>query len=221
MKKYLPGLLMLFLICAFLTGCSKVGAAQNEINNSEPQGNAEAAGEAVNENNAAADSEPQGSSLAAGEAGAENNEVANPDPQGSAEAAEETDTGNGEPPENPAEDEDVDLDISKLNSMLVYSQVVSILDAPDQYLDKTIKLKGQYYALYYEPLQQYCHYVVVGDASMCCQAGIEFIWSGDHTHPDDYPADKKIIEIVGLFSSYEELDETYYALLVDDISVLS
>ena len=212
---------MLFFICAFFTGCSKVGAAQNENKNSEPQGNVEAAGEAVKENNEAAESEPQENSAAAGEADTENNEVAGSGPQGNAEATGETDTGNGEPPENPAEDEDVDLDISKLSSMLVYSQVVSMLDAPDQYLDKTIKIKGQYYALYYEPMQQYCHYVVVGDASMCCQAGIEFIWNGDHTHPDDYPEEQKTIEIVGLFSSYEELDETYYALQVDDISVLS
>ena len=199
MKKYLPVLLTLFLICAFLMSCSNVGAAQNEINNSGSKGTFVTSGGNDKENNGTANAGQQGSSDAVGEAGA----------------------GNGEPPENPAEDEDVDLDISNLSSVLVYSQVVRILDEPEQYLGKTIRIKGQYYSMFYEPTQQYCHYVVVGDASLCCQVGIEFIWNGNHNHPDDYPAEKKIIEIVGLFSSYEELGETYYALIVDDISVLS
>ena len=221
MKKHLPGLLTLFLVCAFLTSCSNVGAAQNEINDPGSQGDLEVAGETVKENNEIANSGPQGNSEVAAGADTDNNDDANSGPQGNPEEAGETGTQSDEPPENPAENDAIDLDISQLNNMLVYSQVVSILDDPDKYLEKTIKIKGQYNSLYYEPIQKYCHYVVVGDASLCCQAGIEFIWTGDHTHPDDYPADKKIIEVVGLFSSYEEFDEIYYALTVDDITVLS
>ena len=114
----------------------------------------------------------------------------------------------------------IDLDMSKMSSVLVYSQVVNIYESPDDYIGKRIKINGQYFASYYDQTELYYHYVVVGDEFLCCQAGLEFFWNGKHTYPDDYPEDKTEIEVVGVFGSYEELGETYYFLTVDDISVL-
>jgi len=114
----------------------------------------------------------------------------------------------------------IDMDLSELSSMLVYSQVVKISEDPKGYIEKRIKINGQYYSSYFEPTKQYYHFVVVGDESLCCQAGLEFMWKGEHAYPDDYPEDKTEIQVVGVFGSYEELGKTYYNLMVDDISVL-
>jgi hypothetical protein len=42
--------------------------------------------------------------------------------------------------------------------------------------------------------------------------GIEFILKGDHKYPDDYPQEGSEICITGVFGSYEEDGNTYYAL---------
>lgn len=117
-----------------------------------------------------------------------------------------------------AADEAVDMDLSGLSSALAYAQVVNILEAPDDYQEQTIKIRGQYYPSYYEPTQHVYHFVVVGDETLCCQAGMEFIWNGSHTYPGDYPEEQTEIEVAGVFGSYEELGVTYYCLTIDDIS---
>ena len=114
----------------------------------------------------------------------------------------------------------IDLDMSKMSDVLVYSQVINIYESPDEYMGKRVKINGQYYASYFDETALYYHYVVVGDESLCCQVGLEFVWNGKHTYPDDYPEDTTEIEVVGVFGSYEELGKTYYFLTVDDISVL-
>jgi len=114
----------------------------------------------------------------------------------------------------------IDLDISEMSSVLAYSQVVNIYESPDDYMGKTIKLNGLYYASYYDKTDLYYHYVVVGDETLCCQTGLKFVWNGEHTYPDDYPEEQTEIELVGLFGSYEEFGKTYYFLTVDDLSVL-
>lgn len=119
------------------------------------------------------------------------------------------------------ESNNIDLDLSELSSMLVYSQVVNILDDPMGYVEKTIKINGQYYASYFESTKQYYHFVVVGDETLCCQSGIEFVWKGEHAYPDDYPENKTDIQLVGVFGSYEELGRTYYSLTVDDIVIVN
>ena len=115
-------------------------------------------------------------------------------------------------------DDIIDLDISKMSGVLVYAQVVNIYESPDEYMGKRIKINGQYHASYFEETDLYYHYVVVGDESLCCQVGLEFIWDGKHNYPDDYPGENTEIEVVGVFGSYEEFGKTYYFLTVDDIS---
>jgi hypothetical protein len=114
----------------------------------------------------------------------------------------------------------VDIDLTTMNSTMVYSEVYDIMTRPDAYIGKTIKMSGPYYSSYYDKTDMYYHYVIVEDAAACCMQGLEFIWEGDHAFPDDYPADATRVEVVGEFGSYDELGETYYYLSVDDITRL-
>jgi len=114
----------------------------------------------------------------------------------------------------------IDLDMSKMSGVMVYSQVVNIYENPKEHVGKRIKINGQYYASYYDQTKSYYHHVLVGDEASCCQIGFVFVWNGEHTYPDDYPENQARIELEGLFKSYEALGKTYYFLSVDDLHVL-
>lgn len=128
---------------------------------------------------------------------------------GKASAANASDRGEG-----------VDVDLTKLSSTMVYAEVFNIMSSPDDYMGKTVRMSGPYYASYYDKTDQYYHYVVVEDATSCCAQGLEFIWNGDHAYPDDFPDEATKIEVTGVFDSYDELGKTYYFLSVDDLSTL-
>jgi len=115
---------------------------------------------------------------------------------------------------------EIDVDLTALSSTLVYAEVYNIMTTPGDYEGKTIKVGGLYQANYYEPTQQYYQCVIIADATACCQQGLEFLWSGKHKYPDDYPQDGTPIELTGVFESYEELGNTYYRLAVDEVTVL-
>jgi len=109
----------------------------------------------------------------------------------------------------------VDVDLTAPSSTMVYAEVYNMLLSPDDYRGKIIKMRGPYYADYYDETCQYYHFVVIEDASACCAQGLEFIWAGEHIYPDDYPEDGEIIEVTGIFDSYEELGEQYFYIAAD------
>jgi hypothetical protein len=112
---------------------------------------------------------------------------------------------------------DIDIDLTLLSDTMVYGEVFNMTNTPDEYLGKTVKASGLFSSTFYDVTNSYYHYVLIEDAAACCQQGLEFIWDGDHIYPDDYPDIDTQIEVTGVFSSYEELGQTYYYLLVDEI----
>ena len=115
----------------------------------------------------------------------------------------------------------VDVDLTVFSSTMLYAKVNSIMTTPDNYMGKRIKMSGIYSATYFEETELFYHYVIIEDTAACCVQGLEFIWNGDHAYPDDYPEDNANIEVIGVLDSYDELDNTYYYLSVDDISVIT
>lgn len=112
----------------------------------------------------------------------------------------------------------IDVDLTKMSSVMVYSEVYNIMMKPDDYLGKIIKIGGPYYASYWEETGNYYHYVIIEDATACCTEGLEFIWDGGtHTFPDEYPEDYAAVEIVGTFGMYEEEGMTFYYLDTEEI----
>ena len=113
--------------------------------------------------------------------------------------------------------EDVDYDLSKMGSDMVYATVYQMMVDPITYEGKTVRVSGNYYGGWYEPTAQYYFYVIIEDAMACCSQGLEFIWEdGSHVYPDEYPADGSEVEVTGIFETYqEEGDQTIYCRLKD------
>ncbi len=111
----------------------------------------------------------------------------------------------------------VDVDLTTLSSVLVYTQVYSMMSNPDDYVGKTVKMNGTFGFYYEESVDTFYFGVVVMDATACCAQGIEFVLEdGDNlTFPDDYPEVGENVTVVGVFNSYfpeETPDWEYFHL---------
>ena len=114
-------------------------------------------------------------------------------------------------------DPNVDVDITAMNSDMVYATVLQMLNVPEEYEGKKIKIEGTYYTSYYDVTDQFYHYVIINDAKACCQSGLEFVWGdGSHVFPDEYPTEASEVEVVGVLERYyDEADGMYYIHLKD------
>ena len=129
--------------------------------------------------------------------------------------------GKGETPVVPAsaspaaEDPDaVDVDLTKLSSTMVYSEVYAMASEPEQYKGKTVKMRGSFATQEYNGARLYA--CIVQDATACCAQGLEFEPGDAYVYPDDYPEPGKEITVLGTFDSYREDagNGNYYVYLV-------
>lgn len=111
----------------------------------------------------------------------------------------------------------IDVDLTSLSSTIVYSEVFSMILNSDDYVGKKIKVKGQMAVQTDEATDKTYFAVIVADAAGCCQQGLEFVWEGDHSYPDDYLPEGSEIEITGVFRTYEENGQLYSHLITDSI----
>ncbi len=151
--------------------------------------------------------------------------------QYSADRREETDA-NSYPPDfatppddllqgdasNSSDDPAIDIDLTKLSSTMIFSEVYNMMVSPEQYMGKTVKAEGSFQVFQDPDTKKNYYAIIIADATACCQQGLEFIWSGEHTYPDDYPESEREIEIKGVFQSYQEGDNVYYYLLVNEVN---
>ena len=81
--------------------------------------------------------------------------------------------------------EGVDVDLTKLSSTMVYSEVYNMMVTPDKYVGKTVRMRGQF-ALY-EDAESGARYFacIIADATACCSQGLEFVLEGNHAYPQD------------------------------------
>ena len=104
----------------------------------------------------------------------------------------------------------VKVDLTKMNSTMVYSEVSNMMTTPDKYLGKTVRMKGKF-AVY--PGQDRNYYAcIISDATACCQQGMEFVLAGDFEYPGDYPAEGTEITVTGIFDTYKEGTQMYCQL---------
>lgn len=103
----------------------------------------------------------------------------------------------------------VDLDLTKMSATMIYTTIFDMLVMPEDYVEKNIKVKG-WFETYTDPYTGEIYYaVVVPDATACCQQGLEFVWPGNHTYPDDFPKPGEDITITGLYKITETDGVTY------------
>ena len=106
-----------------------------------------------------------------------------------------------------------DVDLTKLSSTMVYSEVYNMMTAPDDYIGKKIKMSGNFGVYHDESTNKYYYACLIADATACCSQGIEFVLDGDYSYPDDYPDINSIITVTGIFDTYEENGYTYCQLI--------
>lgn len=111
--------------------------------------------------------------------------------------------------------ETVDIDMTEMGSDMIYATVYQLMTEPDDYVGKTIRMRGNYAASWYEETKQYYHYAIIQDATACCSQGLEFVLSDSSlVYPEDYPKEEEEIVVVGTFEAYkEEGDKSLYCRL--------
>ncbi len=108
--------------------------------------------------------------------------------------------------------EHIDLDLTVLSSTMVYSEVYNIMASPEEYLGKTMKMKGLY-SFYHDDATGNNYFAcIIQDATACCAQGIEFVLTDDYAFPDDYPEEEDEICVIGVFDTYEEGEYLYCTL---------
>ena len=106
----------------------------------------------------------------------------------------------------------MDVDLTVLSSTMVYSEVYNMVVYPEDYIGKTVKMKGQFAFYLDESTGKYYFACIIADATACCSQGIEFELKGDYVYPDDYPEPGTEICVVGVFDTYSEGDYLYCTL---------
>ena len=118
----------------------------------------------------------------------------------------------------PPEVSQIDVDLTTLSSTMVYAEVFNMMMNPNDYIGKTVKMRGAFGIGYSykedgtmdeDTLVYAC---VIADATACCSQGIEFVLSGEHTYPDEYPELGSEITVVGTFATYEEYSMLFCTL---------
>lgn len=105
---------------------------------------------------------------------------------------------------------DIDVDLTRLSSTMVYSEVYNMMNTPENYVGKIVRMNGKL-AVYKYPERNY-YTCIIKDATACCQQGMEFLWAGNHKYPDDYPAEGDGIIVTGVFDIYYEGENKYVQL---------
>ena len=125
------------------------------------------------------------------------------------EGAVDTPTASPSAPQTQSAD-GIDVDLTKFSSTMVYSEVYNMMYTPDDYIGKTVKMKGQFAIGYVyntdgTPDESTARFAcVIADATACCSQGLEFILTGEHTYPNDYPEVGSEITVTGTFELYTE-----------------
>lgn len=109
--------------------------------------------------------------------------------------------------------EKYDVDLTKLSSTMVYSEVYNMMTTPDDYIGKAIKMSGNFGVYQDQTTNKLYFACLIADATACCSQGIEFVLDGDYSYPDDYPDINSIITVTGIFDTYEENGYTYCQLI--------
>ncbi len=138
-------------------------------------------------------------------------------PNSSVSQNQTTENGSGSAPTTskpPQSADGIDVDLTRLSSTMVYSEVYNMMYTPNDYIGKTVKMKGQF--AYYENPDTKAQYFacIIADATACCSQGLEFVLTGEHTYPNDYPELGSEITVTGTFELYTE-NEFQYCRLKD------
>lgn len=105
-----------------------------------------------------------------------------------------------------------EVDLTKLDSNMIYSEVSKMMSSPEQYIGKKIKANGLFDVTTDPNSGQFYYACVIKDATACCANGIEFLPKEELQFPNDFPSVNTPIAVGGVFETYKENDSTYCRL---------
>ncbi|MCR4655464.1 MAG: hypothetical protein K5770_04445 [Lachnospiraceae bacterium] len=108
--------------------------------------------------------------------------------------------------------EGIDVDLTALSSTMVYSEVYNMMYYPENYIGKTVKMKGLNTIYHDESTDKYYYACIISDATACCSQGIEYELTDNYIFPEDYPSENQEICVTGIFDTYQEGEYTYCTL---------
>ena len=104
--------------------------------------------------------------------------------------------------------EEFDVDISFGSDLVAYATLENISENPEEYLNKTFKMKGEYRKFYSSYSDQYYYVCIIYDATRCCSLGMEFKLDNE----EDYPVDGLEIIVQGTIDTYMDGSDTFLYL---------
>lgn len=93
----------------------------------------------------------------------------------------------------------VDVDLTEMSSVMVYSEVNDIVLYPDEYDGKIVRMKGLFAKYENEEIPETIYACIVQDATACCANGLEFKLADGY----DYPEEGEEITITGEMKALE------------------
>jgi len=102
-----------------------------------------------------------------------------------------------------------DIDFTKMNFNIASSMMFDFLIQPEEYVEKTVLIKGQYHTEVYENERLFA--VFIWDATGCCPQSLSFIPPKNMTFPDGFPGEKQEVILSGTlkmvpFNNNEEIN---------------
>ncbi len=104
----------------------------------------------------------------------------------------------------------VDIDLTKMSKTMIYSEVFNMVNSPNKYIGKTVKLTGNFSWYFNNAMKDFTPAVIVQDAAACCSQGVEFTMA-DY-NKDNMPDVGTEMTIQGCFETYTKGSNTYWRL---------
>lgn len=108
-----------------------------------------------------------------------------------------------------------ELDLTGMSGTMLYTTVYHMVMQPDDYLGRTIRVKGQFSAYADEKSGKSYYACFIADAAGCCAQGLEFIPAEALAYPDDFPEPGTDITVSGEFTLMQEENGFQYVVLKD------
>lgn len=123
------------------------------------------------------------------------------------------------PPPKPSEEAPppVELDLSVMGPGMAYATLYNILFEPASYVGQRLRVSGPYEENVIGASGVTYRFIVVADRQACCAQGLEFVLADDEAA---YPEPGLQVEICGVLESYQEDDQSYVRVIVDELRVL-
>ena len=106
----------------------------------------------------------------------------------------------------------IDIDFTKLNPIMAYSELYNILFNPERYIGKTFKLKGLVVTTQIPNTNITIYSCAISDSTGCCVQGLSFKLNSLYKFPTDYPKENSTITVTGTFDKTHTKDFDYYLL---------